>query len=184
MKVGISFLSADQAKRNATEEVPSFDFEAVRDRLIDTWNKALASIDLHGETPERRSMMYTALYHAMIMPTDRTGENPLWESNEPYYDDYYAIWDTFRCASPLLTFIAPQREPDIVRSLVDCFRQSTFCISACHRSLLNSTASPSCICATRSSNSKILCVNGLSNRSVSRVSQVTLICSSSGRITI
>ena len=111
-------------------------------------------------------------------------ENPLWESNEPYYDDYYAIWDTFRCASPLLTFIAPQREPDIVRSLVDCFRQSTFCISACHRSLLNSTASPSCICATRSSNSKILCVNGLSNRSVSRVSQGTLICSSSGRITI
>jgi predicted alpha-1,2-mannosidase len=122
MKVGISFLSVDQAKRNATEEVPSFDFEAVRDRLIDTWNKALASIELHGETQEQRSMMYTALYHAMIMPTDRTGENPLWQSNEPYYDDYYAIWDTFRCASPLLTLIAPQREADIVRSLVDIYR--------------------------------------------------------------
>jgi predicted alpha-1,2-mannosidase len=122
LKVGISFLSVDQAMSNATQEIPSFDFEAARDRLIDTWNKALASIDLRGETPEQRSMIYTALYHAMIMPTDRTGENPLWHSNEPYYDDYYAIWDTFRCASPLLTLIAPQREADIVRSLVDIYR--------------------------------------------------------------
>jgi predicted alpha-1,2-mannosidase len=122
MKVGISFLSVEQARRNAVEEVPSFDFDAVRNRLIDSWNSALASIDLRGETQEQRSMLYTALYHAMIMPTDRTGENPLWQSNEPYYDDYYAIWDTFRCASPLLTLIAPQREADIVRSLVDIYR--------------------------------------------------------------
>lgn len=122
MKVGISFLSVDQARRNATEEVPSFDFEAVRQRLIDTWNKALASIDFRGDTAEQRGMMYTALYHTMLMPTDRTGENPLWQSNEPYYDDYYAIWDTFRCANPLLTLIATQRETDIVRSLVDIYR--------------------------------------------------------------
>jgi predicted alpha-1,2-mannosidase len=122
MKVGISFLSVEQAMRNATEEVPSFDFEAVRSRLIDTWNNALASIDLRGETQEQRNMVYTALYHTMMMPTDRTGENPLWQSNEPYYDDYYAIWDTFRCASPLLTLIAPTSEADIVRSLVDIYR--------------------------------------------------------------
>lgn len=122
MKVGISFLSVDQAMRNATEEVPSFDFEAVRQRLIDTWNNALAAIDFRGETAEQRGMMYTALYHTMMMPTDRTGENPLWQSNEPYYDDYYAIWDTFRCANPLLTLIATQRETDIVRSLVDIYR--------------------------------------------------------------
>jgi predicted alpha-1,2-mannosidase len=122
LKVGISFVSVDQARRNATQEVPSFDFEAVRQRLVDAWNNALASIDFRGETQEQRGMMFTALYHAMMMPTDRTGENPLWHSNEPYYDDYYAIWDTFRCANPLLTLIAPQRETDIVRSLVDIYR--------------------------------------------------------------
>jgi predicted alpha-1,2-mannosidase len=122
MKVGISFISVEQAKNNATEEVSSFDFGTVRNRLIETWNKALATVDASGETPEQRSMLYTALYHSMIMPTDRSGENPLWQSNEPYYDDYYAIWDTFRCASPLLTLIAPQRETDIVRSLVDIYR--------------------------------------------------------------
>ncbi len=56
------------------------------------------------------------------MPTDRTGENPLWKSAEPYYDDYYAIWDIFRSSAPLLTLIAPERETDIVRALVDLYR--------------------------------------------------------------
>jgi predicted alpha-1,2-mannosidase len=58
----------------------------------------------------------------MLMPTDRSGDNPLWQSNEPYYDDYYAIWDIFRTSSPLLTLIAPERETAIVRALVDLYR--------------------------------------------------------------
>jgi predicted alpha-1,2-mannosidase len=56
------------------------------------------------------------------MPTDRTGENPLFQSGEPSYDDFYAIWDTFRSSTPLLTLIAEDRERDIVRSLVDLYR--------------------------------------------------------------
>jgi predicted alpha-1,2-mannosidase len=67
-------------------------------------------------------MFYTALYHTMLMPVDRTGENPLWHSDEPYYDDFYAIWDTFRTSGPLLTLLAPQRETGIVRALVDIYR--------------------------------------------------------------
>jgi predicted alpha-1,2-mannosidase len=58
----------------------------------------------------------------MLTPTDRTGENPFWKSSEPYYDDYYAVWDIFRTSGPLLTLIAPQREAAIVRSLVDIYR--------------------------------------------------------------
>ena len=58
----------------------------------------------------------------MLMPTDRTGENPLWKSTQPYYDDFYAIWDIFRTSGPLLTLIAPQRETAIVRALVDLYR--------------------------------------------------------------
>jgi len=58
----------------------------------------------------------------MMAPTDRTGENPLWSDNEPYYDDYYAIWDIFRTSGPLLTLIAPERQTEIVRALVDLYR--------------------------------------------------------------
>lgn len=122
MKIGISFLSVEQARRNLLAEIPGFDFEAVHSAAVATWNEALGKIELKGDTPEQAQIFYTALYHAMLMPTDRTGENPLWQSNEPYYDDYYAIWDTFRTSGPLLTLIAPERETEIVRALLDLYR--------------------------------------------------------------
>jgi len=122
MKLGISFLSEEQARHNALEEIPGFDFEATHAAATAAWNKALGSVQIEGATPDQAQMLYTALYHTMLMPVDRTGENPLWNSTEPYYDDYYAIWDTFRTSSPLLTLIAAQRQTEIVRALVDLYR--------------------------------------------------------------
>src|SRR5581483_1966936 len=122
MKIAISFLSVEQARKNLLAEIPGFDFEAVHADAVTVWNKVLSKIELKGETPQEAQLFYTALYHAMLMPTDRTGENPLWNSSEPYYDDYYAIWDTFRTSGPLLTLIAPERETQIVRALVDLYR--------------------------------------------------------------
>jgi predicted alpha-1,2-mannosidase len=122
MKIGISFLSAAQARHNAETEIPGFDFAATQAAAIAAWNKALGTVEVSGETPEQAQIFYTALYHTMLMPVDRTGENPLWKSAEPYYDDYYAIWDIFRSSGPLLTLIAPERQTGIVRSLVDIYR--------------------------------------------------------------
>jgi predicted alpha-1,2-mannosidase len=123
MKIGISFLSVDQARKNLIAEIPGFEFEAVQAAAVGEWNQALSTVELKGETPEQAQVFYSALYHTMLMPTDRTGENPLWTSSEPYYDDYYAIWDIFRTSGPLLTLIAPQRETAIVRALVDLYRR-------------------------------------------------------------
>jgi predicted alpha-1,2-mannosidase len=122
MKIAISFVSIDQARRSLADEIPGFDFDRVHTDAVAAWNKALSTVDVYGETPEQAQMFYTALYHTMLMPTDRTGENPLWQSSEPYYDDYYAIWDIFRTSGPLLTLIAPERETAIVRALVDLYR--------------------------------------------------------------
>jgi putative alpha-1,2-mannosidase len=122
LKVGISFVSVEQARRNLGSEMSGFDFDRVHADAVSAWNKALGAIELTGATPKQEQMFYTALYHSMLMPVDRTGENPLWQSDEPYYDDFYAIWDTFRTSGPLLTLIATQRETAIVRSLVDIYR--------------------------------------------------------------
>jgi len=122
MKIGISFVSVDEARKNLEAEIPGFDFESVHAAAVAAWNKALSTVDIDGETPEQAQIFYTALYHTMLMPADRTGDNPLWQSSEPYYDDYYAIWDIFRTSGPLLTLIAPQRETEIVRALVDLYR--------------------------------------------------------------
>jgi predicted alpha-1,2-mannosidase len=122
MKIGISFVSVAQARQNAETEIPGFDFAATQNSAVAAWDKALGNVELKGETAEQAQVFYTALYHTMLAPTDRTGENPLWKSDEPYYDDYYAIWDTFRTSGPLLTLIAPERESGIVRALVDLYR--------------------------------------------------------------
>ncbi len=122
MKIGVSFISVEQARHNLDAEIPGFDFEAVHAAAVAQWNRALGKVELKGETPQQAQIFYTALYHTMLMPTDCTGENPLWKSSEPYYDDYYAIWDIFRTSGPLLTLIAPERETEIVRALVDLYR--------------------------------------------------------------
>ena len=122
MKIGISFVSIAQARQNLAAEIPRFNFDAVHAAALAQWDRALGKVELKGETPEQAQIFYTALYHTMLMPTDRTGENPLWKSSEPYYDDYYAIWDIFRTSNPLLLLIAPERETQIVRALVDLYR--------------------------------------------------------------
>lgn len=122
MKIGISFISVEQARRNVEAEIPGFDFDRAHAAALAAWDRALSTVDIKGETPEQAQVFYTALYHTMLMPTDCTGENPLWQSAEPYYDDYYAIWDIFRTSGPLLTLIAPERETAIVRALVDLYR--------------------------------------------------------------
>ena len=122
LKVGISFLSVDQARRNATEEIAGFNFNATRKQAENTWEKALAPVSIEGASPDDLVQFYTALYHSMLMPADRDGENPLFRSQEPAYDDYYTIWDTFRTSFPLLTLVAEDRESAIVRSLVDLYR--------------------------------------------------------------
>jgi predicted alpha-1,2-mannosidase len=128
-KVGVSFISTDQAKANIAEEIPGWNFDATRAEATAAWDKALSVVELRGATSEQRTKAYTALYHTMLMPSDRTGENPYWPTSypdHPYYDDYYAIWDTFRSSAPLLTLIAPERERDLIRSLIDIYKHTGY----------------------------------------------------------
>src|SRR6266851_2582270 len=125
-KVGISFISAEQAKENVQQEVPAWNFDAVHVAATALWNVELAKLELTGANDSQRRQLYTAMYHIMLMPTDRTGENPAWQSTEPYYDDYYCIWDTYRSSNPLLTLISPDRQRDIIRSLIDIYRHTDY----------------------------------------------------------
>ena len=121
MKIGVSFVSPEQARANLLRETPDWDFDAVRRRAEGQWENALGRIKVEGGTQEQRRIFYTALFHCHYMPHDLTGENAWWDSDEPHYEDFYAIWDTFRTHFPLLTLIQPERQRDMVRSLVDTY---------------------------------------------------------------
>ena len=119
-KVGISYISALQASKN----VDSIDFVNCLSTLREAWDRQLSKIDIEGTEAEKR-MFYTALYHTMLMPVDKTGENPTW-TETPYYDDYYAIWDTYRTSSPLITLLDPDREVAIVNALLNIYKREGY----------------------------------------------------------
>ena len=120
IKVGISYVSEQQAKRN----IPDCDFDTQLNKVRESWEQLLSRVQIKGSDKDKR-MFYTALYHTMLMPVDKSGDNPKWRET-PYYDDYYAIWDTYRSSSPLITLIDPQREVDIVNSLLNIYKREGY----------------------------------------------------------
>ena len=122
--MGISYVSTQQAKRN----IPACNFDAQLILLRDSWERYLSRIAIQG-TEQQKRMFYTALYHTMLMPVDKTGENPKW-TDAPYYDDYYAIWDTYRTSTPLITLLDEQREVDIVNSLLNIYKREGYMCDA------------------------------------------------------
>lgn len=127
VRVGISFLSELKARQNCIDQVGGKSFDRVHAELLDSWEELLGRVTLDPSTPlDKRRMFYTALYHTMIMPVDRTGECPLWNDPTPYYDDYYAIWDTYRSSMPLITLLDPDRQRDIVNSLLTIYRRDGY----------------------------------------------------------
>ena len=127
VKIGISFLSELKAKNNIEVEIPHWDFNKVLSVLENKWEDLLSRIKLSEDTSdEYRKMFYTGLYHTMIMPVDRTGENPLWTNDEPYYDDFYTIWDTFRTSSPLITLIDSRRKVEIINAMLNIYKREGF----------------------------------------------------------
>ncbi len=127
LKVGISFVSELKARQNCIEDIPSWSFDDTRKNLVKEWELLFQKARISADTPlEYKRMFYTGLYHTMLMPTDRTGDNPRWNCSEPYYDDFYAIWDTYRTSFPLMTLITLDRTADIVRSLVDIYKHDGY----------------------------------------------------------
>lgn len=127
VRIGISFISALKAKHNYENESHGKSFDVIRKESLGKWETEMQKIQVHPDTPEKfKRMLYTALYHTMLMPSDRTGENPLWTDPIPYYDDFYALWDTYRTSMPLFAIIMPQRLADMVNSLVNIGKRDGF----------------------------------------------------------
>lgn len=123
-QVGISFMGTNKAKANL-EEMKSWNFEEVRNTAVNQWNEILSKVQLTG-SEENKKIFYTAMYHSFLQPVNRTGENPKWASDEPYYDDYFAIWDTFRATHPLFTLLVPSIQTDMIRSLIDIYKHDGY----------------------------------------------------------
>ncbi|KAJ3572006.1 hypothetical protein NPX13_g5193 [Xylaria arbuscula] len=123
-RVGVSFISDSQACRNAEQEIGGFDFERVVAAAETAWRDKLSVIkaDHTGLDVDLLKTFWSGVYRTMLSPQNYTGENPLWTSDEPYYDSFYCIWDSFRAQHPLLTILDPETQTDMVRALIDIYK--------------------------------------------------------------
>ncbi|KAI8631595.1 glycoside hydrolase family 92 protein [Xylariaceae sp. FL1651] len=139
-RVGISFISADQACHSAETEVsdPINDFDRLVQEAKDAWREKLSPVAVNagGVSDELQTSFWSGLYRAMISPQNYTGENPGWDSGIPYFDSFYCIWDAFRVQHPLLTIVDPKAQVQMVNSLLDMYEHEGW-LPDCHMSLCN-----------------------------------------------
>lgn len=95
-RLGISFISTDQACENVENEMPKdTTLKQLQQQTQDAWNRDVFSkVTTSSTNTTKLNQLYTALYFMHLMPQNKTGENPLWNSDEPYYDDIFTFWDT------------------------------------------------------------------------------------------
>ncbi|MBB5059323.1 putative alpha-1,2-mannosidase [Granulicella aggregans] len=127
VRIGTSFVSVDEARKNLRAEIADWNFDAVEARAKAAWESELSRIEVKDDIPAR-DVFYTALYHALLHPrtfSDVDGSYPRFAGKGEvehaggfvYYDDF-SMWDTFRAQHPMLTILDPDREVDMVRSLI------------------------------------------------------------------
>jgi predicted alpha-1,2-mannosidase len=125
-RVGVSFVSVEDARANLAAENPGLRFAKVRSRAQADWNRALGRIRVRGGSQRRIDTFYTALYHAFLAPRTFSDVGGAYigmdgllhqaEGRIQYAD--FSGWDTYRTQIQLLSLLVPRRASQMVRSLL------------------------------------------------------------------
>ena len=133
LKVGISFVDMDGARKNFEAEIRDRDFDQVCQDAFGMWNEELGRIKVSGGSEQDRTVFYTALYHSLIDPRIYTdtdgryvgGDYRIHQTDGTFVKrTIFSGWDTFRSLMPLQTIINPDVVNDLVNSLVTMADQS------------------------------------------------------------
>ena len=130
-RYGISFISAEQAKKNLSEEIIAWDFEKIKAAAKNRWNDALGKIKVEGGTDAQRRVFYTSLYRCYERMVNITEDGRYYSAFDhqvhqdvrPFYVDCW-IWDMFHALQPLQILLNPKMEADQLQSYVRMYEQS------------------------------------------------------------
>jgi predicted alpha-1,2-mannosidase len=131
IKMGISFIDADQAKKNLGVEIPGWNFDALKAAGREKWNEALGKIEVEGGTSDQKTVFYTAMYrtYERMVNISEDGryysgyDNSVHNDNDTafYVDDW--MWDTYRASHPLHALINPDLESKKIQSYIRMYEQ-------------------------------------------------------------
>lgn len=122
--VAVSLKSIENACEYLKNECVGKSFDAIRDNAKSLWDDALGKITIKA-SDEEKQLFYTTLYHSLVMPRDRTDDNPRFSGEN--IDDHYCIWDTWRTCYPLLTLIDEPFVSKTIRSFIRRYQEDGKC---------------------------------------------------------
>jgi predicted alpha-1,2-mannosidase len=132
VRLGISYISAEQAQRNLHRDAANKSFDAVTSATRDLWSAALSKVNVTGGTDRQRTIFYTALWRSLGRMTNITEDGRYFsgydhavheaEGHNFYVDD--GLWDTFRTLHPLQLMLDGHRQEDMIRSYLRMYQQS------------------------------------------------------------
>ena len=127
MKVGISFVSTQEAMQNLESEDPGWSLQRISTQAHNRWNALLGRIAVHGGTAGQQHTFYTALYHSLLFPNVVSDVSGHYEgsdgkvhtagSREVYAN--FSEWDIYRSEVQLESLLDPTAVGDMVQSLLD-----------------------------------------------------------------
>ena len=130
VKVGISSVSIEGARKNLEAEAPHWDFEKYLSDAKTTWTKALDKINVAGGSDDQQEIFYTALYHSMIAPNVFSDVDSNYRGTDlkvhqsdggPVYT-VFSLWDTFRAEHPLFTIIEQKKTNEFIRTFLKQYK--------------------------------------------------------------
>lgn len=130
IKTGISYTNKENAKENLLKEISHWDFESVVKSAVEKWNEVLSRIKIKDTNKTNLTKFYSALYHMLIHPNiinDVNGDYPTMNEHKTRnYSDrnrytVYSLWDTYRTLHPYLTFVYPEKQSQMIKTMLDMY---------------------------------------------------------------
>ncbi|TFK83330.1 glycoside hydrolase family 92 protein [Polyporus arcularius HHB13444] len=124
VRVGVSFISVEQARKNLDTEIPDgTSLEKTAEKTRAAWAEKLDRIKVEGATQEENEIFYTAVFHTLQYPYEQSEDGKYYSGYDDTVhegDSYtgYSIWDTFRAEWAWQILLAPERIPGMVQSML------------------------------------------------------------------
>lgn len=128
VRIGLSALSSELASWECARW-EKMDFEDVKSRTADQWEKQLSAIDVKGGKKDDRVIFYTSLYRTYLSPADVSSpdgaylgtDGKVYISEDFRYYSNWSLWDTFRTKFPLLVLTEPAKMRGMATSLIHLY---------------------------------------------------------------
>jgi len=125
VKIALSTVDVEGAKRNMAAEISHWDFQKVRNENLKSWENYLSRIDIKAPQ-KQKEVFYTSFYHLLLQPSNIADVDGRYRgvddvvrtaANKAYYSTL-SIWDIYRGAFPLLQIVAPEKIDGIVQTML------------------------------------------------------------------